>query len=176
MLNSDMVLAFPIDVTKDPVLLTNIGIIGEYCAIGAVSGGNGVGCTNSAKAPKVLPQTGTLANPIISAPKFGTPIANDNFAQVLAYTGGKIGVGAVGTKNAGEFALNIPASTATANKLFLGDFTVSFTKLVNVGYSYVTTTIPATATTNAVIIPAKPVAVLPSRATKSGALTLLAGF
>jgi len=171
MLNSDMVLAFPIDVTKDPVLLTNIGITGEYCAIGAVSGGNGVGCKNSVTAPKVLTQTGTLANPIISAPKFGTPIANDNFAQVLAYTGGKIGV-----DNAGEFGLIIPASTATANKLFLGDFAVSFTKLVNVGYSYATTTIPATATTNAVIIPAKPVAVLPSRATKSGSLTLLAGF
>jgi hypothetical protein len=121
-----------------------------------------VGCTNSAKAPKVLPQTGTLANPIISAPKFGTPIANDNFAQVLAYTGGKIGV-----DNTGEFGLNIPASTATANKLFLGDFAVSFTKLVNVGYSYPAATIAATATTNTATIPAKTVSVPASLATKS---------
>ena len=173
MLNADMVLTFPIDLTLDPVLQTNIGSVSEYCAIGAVSGGNGVGCTTSTTAPKVLPQTGALTNGVavsITAPKFGTPIANDNFNQVLAYTGATIGV------VAGKFGFNLPATTPIANKLFLGDFAVSYTKLVNVGYSYPATTIALTATTNAVTIPAVPVAVAPSLATKSGALALLAGF
>ena len=180
MLNSDMVLSFPIDVTRDPVLLSNIGIVSEYCSIGAVSGGNGIGCTSSTKAPKIIPQTGALtpgAAVRITFPKFGTPIANDNFAQVLAYTGGTLGIGAVGTKKAGEFALHdTPASVANANKLFLADFAVSFTKMVNIGYSYPVATVPATANTNLVTIPAKTVSVPASRATKSGALQLLLGF
>jgi hypothetical protein len=66
MLNSDMHIAFPIDVSVDPVLKSAMGFTSEYCALGAVNGQ--YGCTS----PKER--------------KAGWPV--NTYDQALKYTGG----------------------------------------------------------------------------------------
>ena len=115
MLNADMVIGFPIDVSVDPILNSPIGVITEYCALAAV---NGVyGC----KTPSVR--------------KVGWPA--NLYDQALKYTGGTLQLVPPVPPAIGPPALALvftPAQRLAGNALFFTDYSRAYLKMTSVGY------------------------------------------
>ena len=115
MLNSDMEIAFPIDVSVDPVLKTAVGFTTEYCGTSAVNGQ--YGC----KTPK--------------SRKVGWPI--NTYDQALKYTGGILAIELPPPPFVGppeQLLVLTPEGTIAGNQLFLQDFSRAYLKMTSVGY------------------------------------------
>ena len=115
MLNADMVIGFPIDVSVDPVLKAPLGVQTEYCALAAVN--VQYGC----KTPAVR--------------KVGWPA--NLYDQALKYTGGTIQLvppvpPAVGPPAPALVAT--PAQRLAGNALFFTDYSRAYLKMTSIGY------------------------------------------
>ena len=115
MLNADMVIAFPIDVSVDPILKSAIGSVNEYCSISAVNGQ--YGC----KTP--------------TQRKVGWPV--NTYDLALKYTGGTLAIELPVAPLVGPpeqvFVLT-PEGKAAGNLLFFQDFSRAYLKMTSVGY------------------------------------------